>query len=318
MPDFGDVAKSLVRVIDAVTPEVLDQDAAVLETLIRHVGVHGFRRRIPRGRSVEFNFELEGMSATLSQDASRGIPSSGGNSAPPAKPDETIYWPRAEEVLREAFEVTEGGVQYVFVGPGFWKFLKERKLLDQGRLGSAQVIMLQRLPDRDVFLVGNITDLVLDIEDIPEERMARVTVISNDASFMHRPKKVGDGRRLLTLDEQRKYMNDMPEDQRNTELAIALEHVRDHTAKSTIRSLFPQFPEDQVLKTLKAIRKIRPCAVQEIAPTEVGGTTRHGQVSEAQMVDWRTRNDGRVVGRVGNPIRRTTVTEDTKIPDDES
>lgn len=317
MPDLGDVAKSLVRVIDAVTPEVIDHDAAVLETLIRHVGVHGFRRRILRSRSVEFNFEMEGMSATVSQDASRGIASSSGNAAPPAKPDETIYWPRAEEVLREAFDATEGGVQYVFVGEGFWKFLKERKLMDQGKLGPAQVIMLPRQPDRDVFLVGKITDVVLDIEDIPEDRMARVTVISNDASFMHRPKKVGDGQRLLTLDEQRKYMNSMPEDQRNTEMAVALENVRDHTAKSTIRSLFPQFPEDQVLKTLKAIRKIRPCAVQEMEPTEVGGHRPPRRIDPGAMARMMGQ-DGKVVGRVGEPIRRTTVTEDTKIPDDES
>lgn len=309
MPDLGDVAQSLVRVIEAVTPEVIDQDQAKLETLIRHVGLHNFRRRIPPSRSVEFNFELEGMSATLSQDGSKGLTSEDGTKAPLAKPDETMYWPRAEEVLREAFAKTDGGVQFVFVGAGFWKFLLQRKLMTEGRLGSARVIMLKHQPDRDVFLIGKLDDLVLDVEDIPEDRMARVTVLSNDASFMERPKKPG-GQRLLSVQEQREFMASLDPEKRNEELATALEHVRDHTAKSTLRTLFPELPEDGMLAMLRDIRKIRPCAVK-VEPTEVEGTRAMSSTDMAKHMG----QDGRVVGRVGAPVQRTTVTGDTKVLD---
>ena len=320
-PDYGDVAKALVRVIEStqgpVEPEILTAEQAVLETLVPFVGQHEFRLRIPREQSVEFNFDLEGVTATLSYEAPRTeLPSSGESRQVPAKQhrfSESVYWPKAEECLTDAFARTEGGVALVFVGEGFWNLLHERKLLTDGNLGSAKVVMLKNQPDRDVFLIGHLEGPVIDLDDIPPEKMARVTVVTQHVSLSERTPQLGakknGGQRLLSLEEQRTYLAEMDPDERDQEMAMALENVRDSTAKSTLRSLFPHLDSHEILKFLQRIRKIRPCAVSNPKPVRAvsNGVAPGTGVAPGQ--------NGRVVGRVGSPVMRTTVTDETEIPD---
>lgn len=312
-PDYGDVAKALVRVIEStqgpVEPEVLSAEQAVLETLVPFVGQYEFRRRIPKAHSVEFNFDLEGMTATLTHENHQpGFPASGAaKEALIRMGSESVYWPKAEECLTDAFSRTEGGVALVFVGEGFWNLLNERKLLTDGNLGAAKVVMLKRQADRDVFLVGHLEDPVIDLDEIPPEKMARVTVVTQHVSLTERTPQLGakkqSGQRLLSLAEQRKYLAEMEPDERDREMAMALENVRDSVAKSTLRSLFPHMTSDEILEFIKRIRKIRPCAVAQPKPVR------------AMPVGMAPGQDGRVVGRVGSPVMRTTVTADTEIPD---
>jgi hypothetical protein len=150
--------------------------------------------------------------------------------------------------------------------------------------------------------------VILDLDDIPPEKMARVTVVTKHASLKERTPEFGKkkvpGHRLLGLDEQREYLGSMDPDERDQEMAMALENVRDSTAKSTLRSLFPNLTSDEILAFHGRIRKIRPCTVENKAPVRasIGAGVAPGQ-------------DGRVVGHVGSPIMRTTVTANTAIPD---
>lgn len=357
-PDYGLVAETLARVIDAVEAEVVDDDEVVLETVSRFVGGFDFRRMIPAEHSVEFNLDMAGREVeTNALVADR-----------PDNPDEglvptsavvgtkrekiTIYFPEAEECLTEAFAKTAGGVQFVFVGQGFFEYLRAKDLMKDGRIGSARVVMRPKQPDRDVFLVGRLEGAVTSLRDIPRSKLARVTVITKHPSLLQQMPQVGGQTgpntwRLMSVQEQREFLADMPEDERDIALADALQNVRDGTAKATLRNLFPEMSEENLVAWFyRTLRRLRPCSIKAEQSARMHALRESGQLLteeefQAKMKEHAEKckdlppipdcdvpvgrkrrglppaQGGRVVANVGSPIHEpTTVT--SKRRDDES
>lgn len=294
-PDYGLVVSALARVIDAAKAEVVDDDQVVLETLSRFVGGFDFRRMIPASNSVEFNLdnagrkvETDALVADRPADPEDGlVPTSA--VVPTKKEKITIYWPQAEECLKEAFSKTRGGVQFVFVGPGFWEYLKVTNLLKDGKIGSARVVSRPKQPDRDVFLIGHLSGAVTSLADIPRESLARITVITRHPSLLQQMPQVGGKTgpgtwRLMTVQEQREYLAEMPEAERDVSLADALQGVRDSTAKSTLRNLFPEMSEENLVAWFyRTIRRLRPCSIPTEQSARMGALSPSEEISEEEF-----------------------------------